>query len=146
LKRNFKLCYLSFVRRGAEDSSFDRKEKLRHIDASFKRPEDRAAAVSTGLKLRIPVLIVECRADQQEVLRLLRERASKGTGPSDATEEVYLRQRTEFVPISEVSERQHLVVDTTEGTERVLPHIENALSHLFDSSEISTRERAHASW
>jgi uncharacterized protein len=106
------------------------------IDATFRRPADRAAAVATGFDLAIPVLFVECRTDQQEVLRRLRERAGRGTGPSDATEEIYLRQRTEFVPISEVSVRQHLVVDTTEGTERALPYIEKALGHLFEAGQI----------
>jgi predicted kinase len=92
--------------------------------------------VATGSSPAIPVLFVECRTDQQEVLRRLRERAGRGTGPSDATEEIYLRQRTEFVPISEVSVRQHLVVDTTEGTERALPYIEKALGHLFEAGQI----------
>ncbi|MGD0291581.1 MAG: AAA family ATPase [Candidatus Binataceae bacterium] len=102
------------------------------IDATFKRPEDRRAALATGFQIGVPVLFVECRADHGEVLRRLRERTSKGAGPSDATEEVYLRQREEFVPIREVSARQHLVVDTTKGIEHVLPPIEDSLSHLFD--------------
>ena len=110
---------------------------LRHgrgviIDATFKRPGDRHAALATGAQIGIPVLFVECRADQREVLRRLRERTSKGTGPSDATEEVYLRQRFDFVPLTELSARQLLVVDTTKGTEHVLPGIEGYLSQLFD--------------
>jgi uncharacterized protein len=110
---------------------------LRHgrgviIDATFKRPGDRHAALATGVQVGIPVLFVECRADQKEVLRRLQERTSKGTGPSDATEEVYLRQRFDLVPMTELSARQHLVVDTTKGTEHVLPGIEGYLSQLFD--------------
>ena len=105
------------------------------IDATFKRPEDRRAALAVGFRLGVPVLFVECRAHQEEVLRRLRERTSKGSGPSDATEEVYQQQRSKFVPLNEVSARQHLVVDSSKGTEYVLPHIEDSLRHLFDRSD-----------
>ena len=80
------------------------------IDATFKRPEDRHAALATGFRVGLPVLFVECRADHGEVIRRLRDRTSKRAGPSDATEEVYLRQRSEFVPLTELSARQHLLV------------------------------------
>jgi uncharacterized protein len=106
------------------------------IDATFKSPKDRHAALATGLQVGVPVLFVECQADRGEVLRRLRERTSEGRGPSDATEEVYLCQRAAFVPIRELSARQHLVVDTTKGTERILRSIEDSLSHLFDASEV----------
>jgi uncharacterized protein len=101
------------------------------IDATFKRREDRQAAVATGDQLGVPVLFVECRAEDKEVLRRLRERTSKGLGPSDATEEVYLRQRVEFAPIEELSVRHHLVVNTTKDIERLLTTIENSLAELF---------------
>ena len=101
-------------------------------DATFKRPGDRHAALAVGFRVGVPVLFVECRADQREVLRRLRERTLESTGPSDATEEVYLRQRFDFVPLTELSARQLLVVDTTKGTEHVLPGIEGYLSQLFD--------------
>jgi uncharacterized protein len=102
------------------------------MDATFKRPDDRHAALAMGFDVGVPVLFVECQADQVEVLRRLRERASTGRGPSDATEEVYLSQRKEFVPIKELSSRQHLVADTTKGTKTVLNGIEKSLTNLFD--------------
>jgi predicted kinase len=102
------------------------------IDATFKRPDDRRAARAIGFQVGVPVLFVECRADQLEVLRRLRERTRTGRGPSDATEEVYFCQLKEFVPIKELSLRQHLVADTTKGTETVLNGIEKSLTNLFD--------------
>ena len=105
------------------------------LDATFKRPKDRHVALATGFQLGVPVLFVECRADQEEVLRRLRERTSQGSGPSDATEDVFLHQRSEFAPLNELSARQHLVVDSSKGTESLLPGIENSLRHLFDRSE-----------
>jgi uncharacterized protein len=106
------------------------------IDATFKSPKDRHAALATGVQCGVPVLFVECQADQGEVLRRLRERTSKGVGTSDATEEVYLCQRAEFISLTELSARQHLVVDTTKTIECVLCSIEDSLSHLFDASEV----------
>jgi len=102
------------------------------IDATFKRPDDRRAALAIGFQVGAPVLFVECRTDQLEALRRLRERTRAGRGPSDATEEVYLCQRKEFVPIKELSSRQHLVADTTKGTKTALNLIEKSLTNLFD--------------
>ncbi len=111
------------------------------LDATFKRPEDRSAALATGLRVGVPVLFVECQANEEEVLRRLRKRSADGHGPSDADASVYLSQRKEFVPIGEISANRHLVADITAGAERVLPRIEKSLRQLFDESGESMRER-----
>ena len=100
------------------------------LDATFKRKEDRQAVLATGDHLGVPVLFVECRAEGKEVFRRLRERTSRGLDPSDATEEVYRRQRAEFAPIEEIPTRHHLVVNTTKDTERVLTVIEKSIGDL----------------
>jgi hypothetical protein len=100
------------------------------IDATFKREEDRLTVLAAGDQLGVPVLFVECRAEDKEVLRRLRDRASQNLDPSDATEEIYLRQRAEFAPLDEISIRHHLVVDTTSGTEYVLTAIEQSIVDL----------------
>jgi uncharacterized protein len=100
------------------------------IDATFKKPTDRRAALAIGVRARVPVLFVETRAEHEEVLRRLRERSRNRRGPSDATEEVYMQQRSDFVPLAEISARQHIVVDTTKGAELVIPIIEDAITHL----------------
>jgi len=106
------------------------------IDATFKRPQDRHAALTTGNQLGVPVLFIECQANQAEVLSRLSERSRKHDDPSDATGEVYLHQRAEFVPVREFPARQHLVVDTTAGTEHALTSIEYALSHLVERGQM----------
>ncbi len=100
------------------------------IDATFKKPADRRAALAIGSRGRVPVFFVETRSEHEEVLHRLRERSRDRRGPSDATDEVYLQQRTDFVPLAEISARQHIVVDTTKGAELAIPIIEDALTHL----------------
>jgi uncharacterized protein len=97
------------------------------IDATFKAREDRRAAITLGYRTELPVLFVECRADQEEVSRRLRERTLRGGDPSDATEDVYVRQRSEFMPLDDLPAPQHLVVDTTQGVEDVISSIESRL-------------------
>lgn len=101
------------------------------IDATFKRAEDRHSALVMGVRAGEPVLFVECRADEAEILRRIVQRTCTA-GPSDATTEVYLRQRSEFVPLTEISSRQHLIADTTKGVDCVWPSIERALNQLFE--------------
>ena len=100
------------------------------IDATFKRKEDRQTVLAAGDQLGVPVLFVECRAEDKEILRRLRDRAIQNLDVSDATEDVYLRQRAKFAPLDEISTRHHLVVDTTSDTESVLTVIEQSIVDL----------------
>ncbi len=100
------------------------------IDATFKKPTDRRAALAIGVRTRVPVFFVETRAEHEEVLRRLKGRSRDRRGPSDATEEVYLQQRRDFVPLAEISARQHIVVDTTKGAELAIPIVEEAITYL----------------
>ena len=83
-----------------------------------------------GARRRVPVLFVECRAGEDEVRRRLLERTRRPDEVSDATWEVYLRQKAEFVPISEVDDRCHVVVkDEPDSTQAAL-RIEALLESL----------------
>lgn len=129
---------LSFDRLTYDTLLAEAHERLRDgcgviIDATFKIPEDRRAALAVGARIGIPVLFVECQANEREILRRLHERTKKGDGVSDATAEVYLSQRTDFVPITEVRTGHHLLVDTGEDGERVLEWIEGSLRSLFQT-------------
>jgi len=101
------------------------------IDATFKRLDDRRRALAIGAQAGVPVLFIECQAEEREVVRRLHERTKKGDSLSDATAEVYLSQRVDFAPITEVRARHHLVVDTGAPRERTLDSIESALRDLF---------------
>ena len=103
------------------------------VDATFKRPEDRRDALDIGAQAGKPVLFVECETPQREVLRRLRARATRDSEVSDATAEIYLNQRADFVPITEVRAGRHLEIDTSEDIEPALERIEGSLRSLFQS-------------
>ena len=103
------------------------------IDATFKRPEDRRNALDIGAQAGKPVLFVECQTPEREVLRRLRARATRDSEVSDATAEIYLNQRADFEPITEVRAGRHLEIDTSEDIEPALERIEGSLRSLFQA-------------
>jgi len=50
---------------------------------------------------------------------------------SDATPEVYERQRAEFEPICEIPTQKHRRIDTTRQREYLVAEIEEAVEHLL---------------
>jgi uncharacterized protein len=105
------------------------------LDATFKLPQYRRTALAVGAQLGVPVLFVECRADQELVLHRLAERTAAGQNVSDATADVYRHQRAEFVPLSELSARNRVAVDTGGDKAAALETVETALGGLFVPSE-----------
>jgi thymidylate kinase len=79
----------------------------------------------------IPVLFVECVVSQDEAIRRLRHRASMPGEVSDATPQVYEKQRAEFKSIREIPPRNHLRIDTTRPLEHLFAEIEEALEYLY---------------
>jgi predicted kinase len=79
----------------------------------------------------VPVLFVECVVSEDEAIRRLERRASMHGEVSDATPEVYARQRAEYEPIREIPPRNHLRVDeSTRQRKHLVTEIEEALEHL----------------
>ena len=82
------------------------------LDATFRDPAHRRLVIECAATKHVPAAFVECRCDEREVLRRLSERAKRGNDVSDATAEVYLRQRAEFAPLDELKPEQQIVADT----------------------------------
>ncbi len=97
------------------------------VDATFKDPEHRRLFLDSAQRMGVPVLFVECQARKQEVIRRLQGRAKRSDEVSDATVEVYLRQREEFVPFSEIADHCHIRVNTERGWEKELKRVEDFL-------------------
>ena len=76
----------------------------------------------------VPVLFVECQAQEEEIFRRLKEREQQLAEVSDATWEVYVRQQEEFVPLREIPDPYHLTVNTTTDPEDLLAKVEEVLS------------------
>lgn len=97
------------------------------VDATFKDPEHRRLFLEGAQRLGGSVLFVECQAHKQEVLRRLRRRVNRSDEVSDATVEVYLRQREEFVPLSEIADHCHIRFNTERDWENELKRLEVSL-------------------
>lgn len=82
------------------------------VDATFKDPKHRRQFTDISSRLRLPVFFVECRASEGKTLERLKKRQQRPGEVSDATVAVYLRQREEFVPLSEIPESRRIVVAT----------------------------------
>jgi uncharacterized protein len=103
------------------------------LDATFKSPATRSTAVALAAEMHVPLLFVECRADEKETLRRLRDRAGNRAEVSDATEEIYASHKRDYVPIAELPARRHLVVHTGGDLEPAMRRLEAVLADAPDA-------------
>ena len=96
------------------------------LDATFKSPTYRSAAVTLADQMHVPVLFVECRADEKETLQRLRDRACDRAAVSDATREIYISHKRDYIPMSELPAHRHLVVNTSKDLEPTIRRFEAA--------------------
>jgi uncharacterized protein len=97
------------------------------LDATFLNPADRRAALSVAQAASVPVTFLECRAEEAEVLRRLRDRQGRPDTISDAAEEIYLRQRGQATPIIVPESARHAIIDTARDPEDVAADVEREL-------------------
>jgi len=100
------------------------------LDATFKDPRDRRRVLDLAKRRGLPVLFVECVASESEIVRRLQRRRLRADEVSDATAQVYLRQRREYVPLREVERENYLRINTTEEPERIANEVERRLERL----------------
>jgi len=111
----------------AEAEKYLKTEKGAIIDATFKEPHHRALFLDLASRLKIPVLFIECQAQEREIFSRLQERGRKLDEVSDATWEVYLSQREEFAPLGDIPDHCHLIVNTEAKLEEGLTRVEKFL-------------------
>jgi aminoglycoside phosphotransferase family enzyme/predicted kinase len=104
------------------------------LDATFRHPAERRPVVEMATHLGAPFLFVECRADDAEVLRRLRKRERRPAEVSDATTDVYLRQREDFVPLEEIPERRRFIADTSRHSREIAEEAVTLVKHLFEEA------------
>jgi len=100
------------------------------LDATYRDRAERRSVLELARRSGTILLLVECRADKDEVLRRLSERESRKSEVSDATAEIYLQQESEFMPLSEIPERNLLVADSTRGPDTIADQILSRLAEL----------------
>jgi len=94
------------------------------LDATFQQRLGRDQARALAHRLGVPLLLVECRADDELVRRRLTERARRNDDPSDADWDVYLEQKRRAEPLGDDEPR--LVLDTRRSVEDSLEAIWSA--------------------
>ena len=94
------------------------------VDASFGYPYMRDPFMHHIQEKGWDYAMVEIQIPADEAKRRLIRRAAEGTDPSDATWEIYLKQRQAFVPPTEIP--RHIVLDGT-------THVEDQISSLIES-------------
>lgn len=87
------------------------------LDASFKkrhyRQEARQLAEATGALF----LLIECTCPEEEARRRLDSRNAEKIDISDGRWEIYAKQKADFEAVDEISESEHLILDTNESME-----------------------------
>jgi predicted kinase len=83
------------------------------LDATFRHAEDRAAARAMAQAAGAEWRLIECTLLPELVRDRLAERAARGDGRSDATWEIYLRQREDGLPLCQGAEGKRLTLDTS---------------------------------
>jgi uncharacterized protein len=102
------------------------------VDATFRHPAERRPVVEMATRIRVPFLFIECRVDDAEVLRRLRKRERRPGEVSDATADIYVRQRDDFVPLDEIPERRRLVANTSRHPQEIANEIAHVVTNLFE--------------
>lgn len=101
------------------------------VDATFRDPAQRRLFLERATAAGWPLLFIECRAGEKEILRRLEERERTGDRVSDAGREVFLRMREEFVPPDEIPDHMRITLDTGAGAR---DSIENVVERIRGSS------------
>lgn len=82
------------------------------VDATFRRCSDRLACRRLAESCGASFLTVVCELDFNTVRQRLEERKEAGESLSDATWEIYLKQRDEFDPLNDAERLQAVTIDT----------------------------------
>ncbi|HKC85436.1 MAG TPA: AAA family ATPase [Blastocatellia bacterium] len=104
-----RLTYRTMIERGRELLGEDRGVVL---DATFLRHEDRALAEEMAKGAGAEWRLIECRLAPELVRKRIEWRAALKEGLSDATWEIYLRQREDYAEIYSASDGRRLTLDT----------------------------------
>ena len=105
------------------------------IDATFKDPAHRRQFLDLAARLRLPVLFVECRASEEEILQRLKRRQQRPGEVSDATVSVYFRQREEFVPLTEIPQSNRVVMTAESNPDTASERVMELLRRVCSNSE-----------
>jgi predicted kinase len=102
------------------------------LDATFGRRVQRDKFIQLAAKHNVPLLIINCTADEATTERRLRLRAAQGSDVSDGRWEVYIAQKAAYEPLHELFSEQVLELDTDAPVEQVVDECEKFLRARLD--------------
>lgn len=82
------------------------------IDASFVKKEYRRKAKQLAEEMKAEFFIIECTVTEETVRERLAERLKRGT-VSDGRWEIFARQKRQFEAVTEVSQANYVIIDTS---------------------------------
>ncbi|MBU1151190.1 MAG: AAA family ATPase, partial [Proteobacteria bacterium] len=90
------------------------------IDASYKRRAERLRAFAAAQKLNADFFLLECACPEGTVKARLNSRQREEVDSSDGRWEIFLAQKGDFDPVTELPERFHIVIDTASDPDACL--------------------------
>lgn len=82
------------------------------LDASFKKEKYRREARDIANSFHVPFLLIECTCPDELIKQRLIKREREGVDMSDGRWPVFLKQKSDFESFTEISKREHLLIDT----------------------------------
>ncbi|MDI6776108.1 MAG: AAA family ATPase [Syntrophales bacterium] len=83
------------------------------IDASYKRREERMKAARAAEKALADFFVIECICPEEVIKERLHARTSDSDETSDGRWELFQTQKGDFDEITEIPEKNHLIIDTS---------------------------------
>jgi predicted kinase len=97
------------------------------VDGTYLTPDLRAPLLQLATRLSVPILVVECEASEYVIRERQEKRATEPWTASDATWDVYLSQKAQYVRPDEVPSSRLIRFETTRGLSAGLDSILEAL-------------------
>ena len=98
------------------------------LDASYRKQSWREAALDIARQARVPALVLECVAPEDDVRARLERRMRRRQDASDGRWEIYVQQKASYEPLTELSSSEHLTIDTAAPRSQTSLH---ALTHVY---------------
>jgi hypothetical protein len=90
------------------------------LDGCFIQRDQRAGAVQLGATTGVPLLVLECRADEATVRSRLERRRANPQAVSDGRWEIYRGQLEQFEPPDEIPQHERIVLDRSRPVEELM--------------------------
>ncbi len=100
------------------------------IDASFKKTAFRQEGEKLARAHNSLFLVVETSCSDEEAKSRLDERTRSGKDVSDGRWEIFKKQRADFEEVTELSSREHVLLDTKDETNKNLDKVGLAIKNL----------------